>query len=176
MQHAWATAVETLGTIENKSFKSGEGPDSYKRFFKIVSALFSMEENSPVLDELKDLSRSELIAELNNLENDLSIITKLRGIAITSRHIESSAVMSDYFVMILNKQSNKLQLVPFTKKQIEMAESFYSLQEKDSQADSNLSVVLVSAGDIKNLKKAYPNYFLDTQLFIRQITEIMKDI
>lgn len=176
LQHAWATAVETLGMIENKSFKSGEGPDSYKRFFKIVSALFSMAEKCPVLAEFKEYSRTELIAELKKLENDLSVIAKLRGIAITSQHIDTSAEKSDYFVMILNKRSNSLHLVPFTKKQIEMAESFYSLQEEKSRSDSNLSVVLVSAGDISNLKKAYPNYFLDTELFIKHISELMKDV
>lgn len=68
---------------------------------------------------------------------------------------------------------NTLQLVPFTSKQIEMAESFYTIQEAKSRDNEYLSVVLVSAGDIEHLRKAYPNYFLDTALFIKRITKIM---
>jgi hypothetical protein len=75
--------------------------------------------------------------------------------------------------MVLNSLQNTLQLVPFTSKQIEMAESFYAIQEAKSRDNEYLSVVLVSAGDIEHLRKAYPNYFLDTALFIKRITKIM---
>lgn len=173
LQHAWATAVETLGTIENESFKSGEGKETYKRFFKLVSALFSIEEKQPVLSELQNVDRSDLVRELITLEKDLSIIAKLKGIAITTKHIETSADNSDYYVMVLDSLQNTLQLVPFTNKQIEMAESFYAIQEAKSRDNEYLSVVLVSAGDIDHLRKAYPNYFLDTALFIKRITKIM---
>lgn len=173
LQHAWATAVETLGTIENESFKSGEGKETYKRFFKLVSALFSIEEKQPVLSELQNVDRSDLVQELITLEKDLSIIAKLKGIVITTKHIETPADNSDYYVMVLNSLQNTLQLVPFTSKQIEMAESFYTIQEAKSRDNEYLSVVLVSAGDIEHLRKAYPNYFLDTALFIKRITKIM---
>ncbi|MFW2058189.1 (p)ppGpp synthetase, partial [Acinetobacter haemolyticus] len=41
LQHSWATAVETLGVIENASIKSGFGSDDIKKFIKLSSALFS---------------------------------------------------------------------------------------------------------------------------------------
>ncbi|MCL1479674.1 MAG: RelA/SpoT domain-containing protein [Marinobacter sp.] len=34
IQHAWATAVETMGTFLNYSLKSSEGPDEWLNFFR----------------------------------------------------------------------------------------------------------------------------------------------
>lgn len=42
VQHAWATAVETLGIVERSSFKTGEGSGRVKQFFKLSSAIFSL--------------------------------------------------------------------------------------------------------------------------------------
>ena len=114
-----------------------------------------------------------MVQELITLEKDLSIIAKLKGIAITTKYDVTSANNSDYFVMVLDSSQNTLQLKPFTSKQIKLAEEFYASQEAKSKDNEYLSVVLVSAGDIKHLRKAYPNYFLDTALFIKRITKIM---
>ena len=37
LQHAWATAVETVGTFLEQSLKSSEGPDEWLNFFSLVS-------------------------------------------------------------------------------------------------------------------------------------------
>ena len=50
----------------------------------------------------------------------------------------------------------------------------YAIVEKEVTKDNPIEVVLVSAGSIKNLKKAYPNYFLDTKDFVRQLEIIKK--
>ena len=42
LQHDWATSVETLGVIDKVSYKSGLGDKDNRRFFKIVSAMFSI--------------------------------------------------------------------------------------------------------------------------------------
>ena len=46
LQHAWATAVETLGVIDKVSYKSGFGEEENRKFFKLASALFSLKEKS----------------------------------------------------------------------------------------------------------------------------------
>ena len=47
LQHSWATAVETLGLVEKSSFKTGEGAEEFKRFFKLASVLFAHHESQP---------------------------------------------------------------------------------------------------------------------------------
>ena len=60
LQHAWATAVETLGIVEKSSFKTGEGDEKFKRFFKLSSALFSMESRMELSSQARSWSSSGL--------------------------------------------------------------------------------------------------------------------
>lgn len=175
LQHAWATAVETLGIIEKSSFKTGEGTDEYKRFFMLASALFSHHEKQPILPALVDTPTLDIVKELRALETKLQIFAKLQGLIITAKHIETSSPKSDeYHLMELDtsKESPAISLIPFTKSQLEMAESIYKMREIETQDKPYIELVLISAGNLKEIKKAYPNYFLDTQDFIKSLTNI----
>lgn len=39
-----------------------------------------------------------------------------------------------------------------------------------------IELVLISAGNLKEIKKAYPNYFLDTQDFIKIVQTICEKV
>jgi len=173
LQHSWATAVETLGIIEKSSFKTGEGDEKFKTFFKLSSALLSMEENQPVLEEYSEISRQELISRLNTIENELNITSKLKGLAISAEHIESNGKSEGYHVMELDLNKERVYLTAFN--QLDDAETFYTAKEKKTHNNPNVSIVLMSAGGIKIIKKAYPNYFLDTNDFIRRLKRIMNE-
>ena len=47
LQHAWATAVETVGTLQQQALKSSQGEEDWLRFFALTSAAFSHREESP---------------------------------------------------------------------------------------------------------------------------------
>ena len=177
LQHAWATAVETLGIVEKLSFKTGEGSEDFKTFFKLTSALFSIKEATPILDEYSHYSFDELKEEARLLEQKLQIFIKLRGLSITNRHIESATSESaDYHLIELSRVDDiwRVSLTPFTKAQLDFAEQMYELREQKTKNDPNSDVVLVSVGSLKQLKKAYPNYFLDTEEFIKQLSIMLK--
>lgn len=179
LQHSWATAVETLGLIEKSSFKTGEGADDFKRFFKLASALFAYHEKQPIIDELAGQPITKLADELLSLEQELRIYSKLKGLIVTAKHIETTSNKSDeYHLMELDtsKESAAVSLIPFTKSQLELAESFYKMRELETQHSPNIEVVLIAAGNLKDIKKAYPNYFLDTQDFIKNLKSICQKI
>lgn len=174
LQHSWATAVETLGIVEKSSFKAGEGSEDFKRFFKLSSALFSIAEKQPVLEEYREIPRNVLISELKALEAQLQITTKLKGLAITAKQIEiSSNNFTGYHLMILDAKECKVSIINFTKNQLDSAELLYSAQETATKDNPDISVVLISAGNIKEIRKAYPNYLLDTNSFIRNLLRLM---
>ncbi len=52
MQHAWATAVETVDVFENLAIKAGRPTPLWREFFLLASAAFSALEKSPLPDEL----------------------------------------------------------------------------------------------------------------------------
>ncbi|RSZ23740.1 RelA/SpoT domain-containing protein [Acinetobacter bereziniae] len=177
LQHTWATAVETLGVIENTSIKSGYGSDDIKLFLKLSSALFSIKEEMPVIEELTDLSPRDIAYQAKELELKLQIFSKLKGFAISTSQIETtSRSQYAYHLLILEKIDGnwKVHVMPFSKSQEDKAKSFYALMEAKTRNDINSDVVLVSVGDMKAIKKAYPNYFLDTNQFIKEMETAFK--
>lgn len=179
LQHSWATAVETLGLVEKSSFKTGEGADEFKQFFKLASALFSHYEKQPVIEELAGRDILKLASELIDLEQELQIYAKLTGLIITAKHIETSSSKSDeYHLMELDTSGDSpaVSLIPFTKSQLDFAESIYKMREIETKNSPNIEVVLIAAGNLKDIKKAYPNYFLDTQDFIKNLKNICQKL
>lgn len=175
LQHSWATAVETLGIIEKSSFKTGQGSDDFKTFFKLASALFSHHEKQPILTEYQDISMAGVVKALNELQERLQIFAKLQGLIITAKHIETAQNKTDEYHLMeldLSNQSPKVNLIAFSKSQLDLAESFYKMREIDTANNPNIELVLISAGNLKEIKKAYPNYFLDTQDFIKNLRSI----
>ena len=51
----------------------------------------------------------------------------------------------------------------------------YADVERRTQAGEPVEAVLVSAGPIAALRKAYPNYFLDTQAFVREMNAVIAE-
>ncbi|MDR2870351.1 MAG: RelA/SpoT domain-containing protein [Deferribacteraceae bacterium] len=173
LQHSWATAVETLGMIEKSSFKTGEGDEKFKTFFKLSSALFALQEETPVIDEYASEPSEELVMLLNLLESELQVCSKLESLALSAKHIETASKRTDgYHLMELNVEKDTISLIAFSKNQLQDAENLYRIKEIASKDDPNISVVLISAGNVANIKKAYPNYFLDTASFIKSLNAI----
>lgn len=173
LQHSWATAVETLSIIEKVSLKTGEGSDAFKLFFKLSSALFSLDEKMPVIEEFKSMDIKEIVATLSQLEHELQIIKKLKGLTLSAKHIETTSKKSDaYHLMELNVEKGRISLIPFSENQLDSAEALYTARESATRDKPNIFVVLISAGNVAAIKKAYPNYFLDTNSFIRNLNRI----
>ena len=177
LQHSWATAVETLGIIEKSSFKTGEWKGDFKRFFQLASALFSYHEKQPVLPEFANIPINKIVQDLLQIEQDLQIFAKLQGLIITGSHIETNDKKSNgYHLMELDTSKGTVSLIAFSNSQLEKAENFYQLREIQIRDNPNIELVLISAGNLKDIKKAYPNYFLDTQEFIKHLTNICEKV
>lgn len=177
LQHSWATAVETLGLILNSSFKTGKGDEKYKLFFRLCSVAFSYKENTPIHPDYLEFSEQEIYRKIKELEDEIQVITKLKGITIASNHItKTTNKNAEYYLIKLDLKKHILSIVPYTKKQSLEAESAYASLEREVSEGKNWEVVLVSLSDVKDIKKAYPNYFLDTTNFVKTIEHIIRDV
>ena len=68
LQHVWATAVETIGLFTKQALKAGQGDADIQRFFVLISSLFAIRENKPIVPgTLNDTT--ELISEIEQLEH-----------------------------------------------------------------------------------------------------------
>lgn len=174
IQHAWATAVETMGTFLNHSLKSSEGPDEWLNFFVLASSAFAILESTPRVPEHDRYSEYEVFDMLLKKEMELDVINKLSGFRVVAKHIESDEVNGYYHLIILNLDTRRARVKSYTKKDAYKANTDYSEVEELVSQGQNLQVVLVTSKSIVSLKKAYPSYFLDAQLFARQISTVKK--
>ncbi|WP_406547477.1 GTP pyrophosphokinase family protein [Succinimonas sp.] len=175
LQHAWATSVETLGVIDKVSYKSGLGEEENRKFFKLASALFSIKENCHVLDEYKQCTKDELIQMMRDADQTQQILAKLKGLSALKPALNLKNSGDIYFVLYLAADEQKdfsIKVIPFDDE--EEAVLHYDALEKKNRNSTGKSVVLVRSKNLKELKKAYPNYFLDTQYFVRTIEDMIK--
>ena len=171
LQHSWATAVETLGMIQKSSLKAGHGDESTKQFFRTVSALFAMKEQQALPPGFETATKDELIDSLLEIDRLKNLTAQLEGVAVSAHHIDT--VTKDYVgyqVLQLFISEKRVRLTAFSEAQD--AESFYKAKEIETKDNPNIAIVLMSAGALKDIKKAYPNFFLDTTAFLQNIKSI----
>lgn len=70
-QHAWATAVETLGTFLGQALKSGVGQKEWRDFFSTAGAAFAMLEKTSPVPGFETMSAQDVYSELAKAEHKL---------------------------------------------------------------------------------------------------------
>ena len=175
LEHSWATAVEAMDFISGSSLKSGGGDEDARRFFALSSALFALEEKAPLPSYAEGMAREDLAAALARLEQSSGLLARLEGQAIASGHVEEPCRnIRGWRVMLLDTGARRLCLTPFIKAQLPLAGVLYAALERRFMDDSGKAAVLISSGDLKEIRKAYPNYFLDASAFTRRIRRIAR--
>jgi hypothetical protein len=170
-QHAWATAVETASTFTGQNLKGGEGNPDWLRFFALASALIAWDEKSPHVPETPDNPKN-IAEELYALSRRLDVFQRLRGYAHSINTIaENFGVEYQYFILELNSAEGKVTVHPYMKRELDKAYWVYLGFEE--QGRENVDVVLVSADDLAQLMKSYPNYFADTTNFTALINTLL---
>lgn len=170
LQHYWATAVEILSFKTSSNLKLGEGEEYYKEFFRLCSALIAHQEKTPIHNDYKELNKAEIIHKIAKLDQEHNILKNLSALTLTSKNIQADLTNKGfyYYVMELNLDNNTLAIRGYKKNEVDRAKSFYSMLEH-RRDENNIDVVLISIDKVKQLKSAYPNYFLDSKKFIRFI-------
>lgn len=89
LQHAWATAVETMDLFSGSELKYGKGESDVIRFFVLVGSLMARKEGTAPVPGAEVPDR-DLLAELARLEASVGIVRRLQGYAsIVSSHATS---------------------------------------------------------------------------------------
>lgn len=176
LQHIWATAVETMGTYLGQALKSGEGEQKWRDFFTIASSAFAYIEKSPPVLKLSRLDKEKTFKALAHIETDISALSTMEGYKFALNIITEKGTGSYYHLIILNSLEKRVQIKSYAKGNIKQASADYTKTEARAAKGEKIEPVLVSAGDINNLKRAYPNFFLDVQDFINRVKSIQDEI
>jgi len=174
LQHIWATAVETVGFFTGQAIKSNEGEKEWNLFFKLISSAFARLENCPTISNTPN-DEKELYLLIKKKEKELNVRTKMEN------WLKSIKVFDDlknkkkfhFFLLELDTIQEKLIISAYSKREEEKAINDYASAEKKIYGKKEYDVVLVGADTSSDLKKAYPNYFLDTKEFIGHLNKIL---
>jgi ppGpp synthetase/RelA/SpoT-type nucleotidyltranferase len=162
IQHAWATAVEIVGTFLQENLKASQGNDDWLAFFKLVSQGFTdLEKN----EEISSSYKKDIILKIN----DLKVFDILSSFTIAARHTDQA---DGFYLLTLDIENRRITARYFTLSFLQEAHDEYRRMEQKISEDTTKDVVLVSAKSLADLKKAYPNYFADTQLFIQTLNQL----
>lgn len=176
LQHNWATAVETVGVFRQEALKSGKGSKDWLDFFTLASSAFAHLENSPPVTKHAQLTAVQIFEKLSKLAKDLTLLEQLAGISIAADAIHGNKVNGYYHLIILNPEEHTVNISSFPKNGLSAAAKAYEAAELKAANGEQIEPVLVSAGRLKSLKQAYPNYFLDIREFINKIEIISSEI
>lgn len=175
IQHAWATAVETMGTFLGQALKSGQGEQDWREFFAVASAALAVHERTAPVPGYEHLEEKQVFRQVAEAEKRLRVLEKLRGFAIAADRITKGSGQGAYHLVVLDSVARTVSIRPYPVARLEQANIDYAEIERRTNAGEPVEAVLVSAGPIDALRKAYPNYFLDTQAFVDQIQRVIKD-
>jgi hypothetical protein len=171
MQHSWATAVEAVGIFTRQALKSNQGDEDWLRFFALMSStIASIERTASVPNTPTD--KETLASEIELLSDKLRARQMLRAYNTTLR-TAGAAKDAKYFIIELDPDAGLVTLTRYKAKESADANSRYTKLESQIPDGSRKQVVLVSAADINALKRAYPNYFLDTALFSKLVDRVI---
>lgn len=176
LQHIWATAVETMGTFLGQALKSRQGDQEWIDFFAVTSSAFAYQEKSPLVPRYKNLTHKETYLAVAKAEADLGALDKMRGFTVAVDAIvkkRSSGESWFYHLIILNSLEHKVQIKPYNRDSFKQAMKDYSRVEQEAALGKRIEPVLVSAGPIEILRRAYPNFFLDIGDFVKKVKTII---
>jgi hypothetical protein len=178
LQHAWATAVETVGTLQRQALKSSQGDADLLRFFALASSAFAFREGTiPVPETPK--SYGEMVRELREYVDKLDLINRLRAYGLAMKFLSNpqhGRSDNHFFLLELNLTQRSVEVTTFKKGESSEAAAKYLEVEKKMKSGSGSEAVLVSVDSLDAVRKAYPNYFLDTHVFMNLIGDTMRSL
>jgi hypothetical protein len=79
-----------------------------------------------------------------------------------------------YSLLVLNVPKRKVEISNYSKRELERAFKDYADVEDEIKNKEGVSAVLASTDSFRQLKRAYPNYFLDTGEFLKIVNEALQ--
>ncbi|NMG37022.1 (p)ppGpp synthetase [Azoarcus sp. TTM-91] len=188
-QHSWATAVETVGAVIGQALKSSEGERSWLSYFQNASiALQYLEQPKAVATD--SASRGNVARTLSELGKTLQVTKKLSAYRTALKATEKLDVnKAGYFLLVLLPDEPELQIFAFSKRNADAAYREYEKYERllplyprgkqlplfpDLADYSGAQAVLVGADSLKSIRESYPNYYLDTEEFLKNIERFIR--
>lgn len=166
-QHAWATAVEAVGLWESQDLKSGQGDPRWLRFFELMAGEIAHYEGCPAVPAIPQ-DRAERLAELKEIDQELHAVRTLDSYNRAIKETENIKSGTGYLYMIqYDNEKREVRVESFSR--------FSPMYSRFFTEEQNLgrNTVMVEVDRVEDLRRAYPNYFLDVREFTGKIRQLV---
>jgi hypothetical protein len=172
LQHAWATAVETVGTFTRQALKSSQGERQWLRFFELMGSVVAFKEDTPLVINTPT-TKEELVSQVAEFESQLQVRHSLEAFRRALREFDKPSPNAAYYLLELDANAGSVTVTGFRARELFRATHIYAETEKRI-AQSGGDAVLVSVDSLASLRRAYPNYFLDTRVMLDLLDETLE--
>lgn len=172
LQHLWATSVETTDVFRGTMLKEIDDTTCWHDFFCQVSSIFAITEESPTAPGYRNLNISELCNDLQKNLDTNHIMDQITSFALTDP-IVSNEKLKDTYYMVITLDSNKKEAHISSYKESDYHSAFNEYKRKEHFNSSTEQTVLVGLNQVKKVRDAYPNYFMNLSNFYSAIMYIL---
>lgn len=164
VQHAWATALEAVGLVRKENLKGGEGDADWLRFFQLVSGEFAVAENRALVPGVSE-NKEERLSELKDIQRKLKAMKMLQSYNQIIKYADNIKISAPFYVVKYDYDRNEVNISGINT----------AISGSEAQ-DFGLNIVLIEVDKVEDLKAAFPNYFLDVQMFTRRVEAIISGV
>ena len=169
LQHAWATAVETVGTFIQQALKSSLGEQDWLRFFALMGTEIALRERTTAVPDTPT-NAADLRKELREFAAMLDVEGRLRAYGAALRAVTQPGLSgAKYYLLSLDLSAHRITVMRYRAVDLETATRDYLNIEREIRGKAGADAVLVSVESLTALRRAYPNYFLDTSVFLNEV-------
>jgi len=168
VQHAWATAVETVDLLNGERAKFGQASPELQRFFAVASELMARTHEGRT-GPLPTLPNDDLVSEFHKLDDALGIMKRL-----THAISQNPPIKKGKNVILVFHLHGEQKLEVRAYDSIGPAQEAYAELEKELKDEAD--IVLVKAEHTEDLKRAFQNYFTDAKDFVDLVKNAAKQL
>lgn len=124
-------------------------------------------------------SHRDLVTEMRDYVRSLDLAKRLQAYGHAMRLLSNPQHDKNdnhYFLLEMNPSQKLIQVTTFKFSESTLANQKYLEVERKLKGATGAEAVLVSVDSLDAVRKAYPNYFLDTQVFVRLIREATRTL
>ncbi len=167
MQHAWATAVETIDAFTGQALKTNIAGDvRWKRFFSLMGSGIAILERRPLVPSTPQ-NIEDLCKELRDVCQRLNIPNVFYGLSAGMHLTQSMKSEAGIYILTLDSEKRRTTSVGFPT--AKLADERYLEMEKENKDKPHIQTVMVTLDSMRELRRAYPGYYSDTRRFIRLV-------
>lgn len=170
LEHSWAMAVETASLISRTSLKANiEDGSIWREFFKLVSAIFAQCEGCAVAEEFETYTQEEYCRKYLEYIEKHKLLDQLSALRVTVNSGDLSDTADGYCVLSINFKERIVSFRTYLSEEESKATNVFAQLEQT--IDSDEAVLLVSLAKMREIREAYPSYFLDTKEFLSALSD-----